>query len=351
MPEYANIVVVQTAFLGDVILTLPVVEKLKSMSPAANIDVVAGPRAVELMAGHPAVRRAISYEKRGRQSGISGLLQMIRILREQRYDAALVPHRSLRSAVLVAASSIPRRVGFDSSAGAFMFTDRVKYESSDHEVDRNLQLLRPLGFPPGRKEYPHLYPSKQDRESIGMLLASNAPDDTQPLIGIAPGTVWNTKRWLRESFVALIGKILADGCAVVLIGGREDGELCADICSAVSSPGVFSAAGRCTLLQSAELIRRCRVLVSNDSAPMHLAVAMQTPVVAIFGATVPEFGFAPYGVHDIVLGTEGLQCRPCSIHGGDRCPIQTFDCMKRISAGDVYAAIRKVLSQLQGVER
>ena len=126
---------------------------------------------------------------------------------------------------------------------------------------------------------------------------------------------------------------------IVLIGGREDEALCNRIAVESKAVEVYVTAGKFTLLQSAELLRRCKVLVSNDSAPMHLAVAMRTPVIALFGATVPSFGFAPYGEKDIVVQTEGLPCRPCSIHGGDKCPIGTFDCMVRISAEMVFEKV------------
>jgi heptosyltransferase-2 len=226
----------------------------------------------------------------------------------------------------------------------------VAYEQRLHEVDRNLQLLRPLGITPDGKESPHLFPSSEDRLVVDRFLALNKISDSQQLIGIAPGTVWNTKRWHIEGFIKLSQRLAADGFHIVLIGGPEDAARCRDICSNVGARGVTSSAGFFTLLQSAEMIRRCRLLVSNDSAPMHLAVGMQTPVVAIFGATIPEFGFAPYGRYDVVIETNGLPCRPCSIHGGDRCPITTFDCMVRISAEDVYTKIHELITKLQHTE-
>ena len=103
--------------------------------------------------------------------------------------------------------------------------------------------------------------------------------------------------------------------------------------------------GELTLLQSGELIRRCRVLIANDSAPMHMAVAVRTPVVAIFGATVPEFGFTPLGEHDVVVQTLGLECRPCAIHGGTSCPIKTFVCMKDIQVADVLDRVNDILAK------
>ena len=181
---------------------------------------------------------------------------------------------------------------------------------------------------------------RSDRSVVDGLL-KEAPEG-MPLAGIAPGTVWNTKQWLPERYSELVSKLRDEKSFVVLIGGENDRGLCERM--AGDSRNVLSAAGKLTLLQSAELIRRCSVLVCNDSAPMHCAVAMRTPVVAIFGATIPGYGFAPFGERDIIVETNGLTCRPCSIHGGAECPIHTFECMKAISTERVYNQVQAILS-------
>ena len=341
MDELNDILVVQTAFIGDVILTLPLVQALKG--PSASIDVMVIPRSAELLANHPAIREVIVFDKRGRDSGPAGVLKMARDLRRRKYDAAFVPHRSLRSAALVRLSGIRRRIGFDTSAGSFLFTDTVHYQPALHEVDRCLSLLGVMGIPQRERPLPSLFPSSKDRSEVDEFFRESGLTGESSLVGIAPGTVWNTKRWPEDRFAGLVAECRAAGLSVVLIGGREDAPLCERICR--SESGLSSAAGRLTLLQSAELIRRCRVLVSNDSAPMHLAVAMRTPVVALFGATVPEYGFAPYGHRDVVLETTGLSCRPCSVHGGDRCPIGTFECMMNISSATVFEKVLQILER------
>ena len=136
---------------------------------------------------------------------------------------------------------------------------------------------------------------------------------------------------------------MGDGLSVVLIGGPKDAELCKKIAEGMDDGGLLNAAGQFSLLQSAEMIGCCSAVVSNDSAPMHLAVGVRTPVVAIFGATVPAFGFAPTGPRNRILGVEGLACRPCGIHGGDVCPVGTFACMNGISPDEVHRAVRSIL--------
>ena len=168
------------------------------------------------------------------------------------------------------------------------------------------------------------------------------------ILAVAPGTIWNTKRWPADRFAAVCKQISSENITIVLIGGKEDEALCKEVMEIVQTKNVFSTAGELSLLQSAELIRRCKVLISNDSAPMHLAVAVGTPVIAIFGATVPEFGFAPRGPRNIVIETNGLQCRPCSIHGGDTCPINTFECMLSITPEVVVDKVKLFLESKKG---
>jgi heptosyltransferase-2 len=335
--------VIQTAFIGDAILTLPVFQVLKRVEPSTSVDALVIPRTAELFRTHPAVTRVITFDKRGEDQGLRGLRNIVGEIRQQRYDAAIIPHRSIRSAMIALLGGIPMRIGFDRSAGWLLLNERVSYDSRLHEIERNLSLLAPLGIPFNGKESPKLYPTSSDAQVIDEFLSSHGFQSRDRFIGVAPGSVWKTKRWLEESFVETIRRFVRDQHNVVLIGGKEDEELCSRIRDQVGSSQVAVAAGTLSLLQSAELIRRCAVLLTNDSAPMHLAVAMGTSVIALYGATVPEFGFAPYGNHSVVLETKGLACRPCSIHGGNRCPIETFDCMRRISTDSVVKSVKEML--------
>lgn len=334
-----SIAVVQTAFAGDVILTLPLIQLLHERYPGAELTAVTIPAAAELLAGHPAVARVLPYDKRGSDGGIRGFLRMAARLRAAGCDVAVIPHRSLRSALLAFMARIPRRIGFDRSAGRFMLTDCVRYAAADHEIARNLALAGPLGIRPEGITLPRLYPSEADVRSVDAFLRGGqaGPDDAR--VAVAPGSVWATKRWPEENFAALIRLLLGRNMRVVLIGGAEDRELCARLARGAGSAAVADAAGRFSLTGSAALIARCRGLVSNDSAPVHIAVAMGVPVVALFGPTHPRFGFAPAGPGDAVVDVDGLACRPCSIHGGNRCPTGTFDCMRRISAARVMEAL------------
>jgi heptosyltransferase-2 len=341
-----SILVLQTAFVGDVILTLPLLQLLHERFPESRITALTIPAAEGVLANHPAVTCVIVYDKRGAESGLRGLMRMASRLRAAGIDAALIPHRSLRSALLCRLAGIPVRVGFDISSGRFLLTHRVRYVTTDHEIQRNLGLAVPLGVPPPGLRFPRLFPSPADRLSVDAFIrgcfGKDAVVHTPPCIAVAPGSVWNTKRWPESNFISLMRYLLNAGWHVVLVGGAGDRDLCSRVCAAARDPRLADASGRFSLLESADLIGRCAALVSNDSAPVHMAVAMRIPVVAIYGPTLPSFGFAPLGSRDRVVDTAGLRCRPCSVHGGRRCPIGTFDCMNEISPARVRNEILAV---------
>ncbi len=316
-------------------------QALRSHFPESHIAIVTIPAVSNLLENHPAINERIQFDKKGIDGGLTGIMNLAGRLRKGMYDVAIVPHRSFRSAMVTRLAGIPRRIGFSKSSGSFLFTEIIRYREQVHEISRNLSLLEPLGVFTDSLALPDLYPSGTDREVVAGLLQQL--QHTESLVAVAPGSVWYTKRWLKERFVELVQLLSGAGFSVALIGGKGDGLLCQEIADTSGVKDVLNAAGRLTLLQSTELIRRCKVMISNDSAPMHLAVAMRTPVVAIFGATVPEFGFAPAGVHDEVMQTHGLACRPCGIHGGNSCPIRTFDCMKNITAGQVFARVKALI--------
>jgi heptosyltransferase-2 len=341
---FNNILVIQTAFIGDAILTLPLMQVLKKNYPQSSIDVVVVPRTVDIFSHHPAISSIIPYDKRGKDNGLIGFWRLRNQLRAKNYDLIVIPHRSIRSALLAWLLKPNVRIGFDRNAGRFLFTRIVYYDPTEHEIDRNLSLLSPLSLLINKIELPQLYPSDEDAQVVDSVLDSFGLNEENHIITVAPGTIWNTKRWPADRFATMCKQLSSECSAVLLVGGKEDSAMCEEIAGMSKAKNVFNVAGKLSLLQSAELIKRSQVLISNDSAPMHIAVAVATPVVAIFGATVPEYGFAPRGAHDIVIETKGLKCRPCSIHGGKTCPIGTFECMLAITPELV---VNKVMPFLQ----
>lgn len=343
-----KILVVQTAFLGDLILTLPLIQATKDALPDAQVWALVIPATAEILSGHPAVTGCLVYDKRGRDRGFAGFRQMVRRVRDSRFHLALIPHRSMRSALLATMAGISQRAGFWSSAGFFMFTRHVTRRRKVHEVERNLDLLRTLGYRFQLKP-PRVYPGEGDRRQAEAFLTRQGIHGGQMVVGVAPGSVWPTKRWLPEGFAQVIrGLWEKRGAQAVLLGSQADRELCRQIAQQAGKK-VPVAAGELSLLPAAALMESCRLVLSNDSAAAHLAAAVGRPVVAIFGPTVPDFGFAPFGEQHLIVQKQ-VECRPCGIHGGRRCPRKTFACMREIAPQQVLKVTLAMLDREEGGE-
>jgi heptosyltransferase-2 len=327
--------VVQTSFLGDMVLTTPLFAHLAKSGP---VDVVCTPAAAALVANNPSIREIISYDKRGSDSGARGFARLASRLRERKYDAAYMAQGSVRSGALAAMAGIGERVGFATSAGRLFYTTRVAPIDNMHHAARLLSLgtRDPLRETLRAELQPHLYPGRREATAVDELL-ERAPGR---LIALAPGSVWATKRW---PFYADLARKLAKDGRIVVVGAEADRSLATEVVGATSGEAI-DATGRLSLLASAELIGRSALLVTNDSAPQHLASAMNTPTLAIFGPTVPEFGFGPLAERSRILGRRDLACRPCDRHGPQKCPLGHWRCMREISADDVAAAARELLS-------
>lgn len=334
-----NILIIHTAFPGDLILATPLIQAARACFPAAKIDFVTTPICANLLETHPELNAVLVFDKHYRDREWKRLFDFARALKTNAYDLALIPHRSLRSSLLAWLAGIPQRIGFDRSAGAFLFTQKIHYEKEWHEIDRNLALLQSFHLPKFDLA-PVVFPDSRDQELIDDFLANRTP--ASRMFAIAPGSVWETKRWPADRFIKLSQMLLQEWSArVICVGGKADFDLCEMITSAFpAESGVVNVAGKFTFRQSAELIRRCDALISNDSAPLHLGVAAGTPVFAIFGPTVPAFGFAPRGENHQVIEKD-LYCRPCAIHGGRTCPTGTFLCMKGITPGEIFQHLKQ----------
>jgi len=328
--------VIQTAFLGDVVLTTPLLTALAARH--GPVDVVTTPAAAPLVETHPAVRRAVPYDKRGRDRGWGGLRDLARRLRVEGYERAYLPHRSLRTATLAFLARIPERIGFH-DGWPFFYTVVRRRPAEGHEVDRLLALARQ----PAAAYAPSLHPTPEDDRATAAVLSGGGIPDGTAFAAIAPGSIWGSKRWPHYGQLA---RRVAAQLPVVVVGGPEDAGLGDEIIRAAQDGGgprtSVNTCGKLTLRQSAALIKRAAVLVTNDSAPLHVATAMGTPIVAVFGPTLPEFGFAPIRTGDVALGVKGLDCRPCSRHGPPSCPLGHHRCMRDLTPEMVAAAIEEI---------
>ena len=327
------------------ILTTPLIERL---SRIGAVHVVATPANAAILANHPAVTSVIVFDKRGADRGLAGLRRMVRAARATGATAAYLAQGSMRTASIAWLAGIPERVGFDTSPGRLLYTRRVRYQRSWHHAQRLYSLGD--GAATGDAVYPtalrpSLHPSVADHAQADALLSSHGVQRGDPLVALAPGSVWATKRW--PSYDALAAALIAPlagapSVRLIVLGAAADGPLADAIANAVLAAGglpVIDATGKLSMLGSAALLERVRVLVTNDSAPLHLASAANTPTVALFGPTVPGFGFGPLADHHTIV-QQALACRPCGAHGPRTCPLGHWDCMRTLSVPSVVDAIR-----------
>ncbi|GAB4376320.1 MAG: glycosyltransferase family 9 protein [Calditrichia bacterium] len=339
-----KILVLQTAFIGDVILSIPLVEALHQRWPEGEIHFLTIPNSVNIVENIPFIKRLWIYDKRDRDRGLIGLLRLSKQLRQEKFDLVITPHRSFRSALLLWLARIPVRIGFDKSAGWFLYNRVVHYVPDIHEIDRNLRLLSPLGIHPTGKILPKIFCTDSDKSVVDNWLKQQRKLNDRPLIVFAPGSIWATKRWPATYWGKLANLLFEKGYAILIIGSKQDQFLLSEI-ERNSEVPLLNAMGVFTLRQSSELIGRSRLLITNDSAPTHMGVAMDVPVLTIFGPTVPRFGFYPYNSSSRVAEVSNLSCRPCSIHGGKKCPLNHFKCMKDLQPEMVFTIALEMLHE------
>jgi heptosyltransferase-2 len=343
LKKWQNVLVVQTSFLGDTVLTLPLLNEIKRRFPATRLSLLCTPRGRELLQDHVAVDEILVDDKKGLDKGWLGLWRQARLLRQKRFTMAISPHKSLRSALLLFFARIPQRVGFSQSKGWFLYNRRTKRSAKAHDVDRTLSILRVFGIQLQDCERRFGLPTKPEfQESVTEIFRSRGIHATRPVMGVNPGSVWPTKRWLPEGFARTIELLKQKyDCDVVLFGGPDDAAVAKNI-DGLCGGAAVNLAGRLSLRELPVAIGRCSLFISNDSGPMHIAVAQGVPTVSIFCATTPSLGFYPYSSRAIVL-EKALPCRPCSSHGGRRCPLGTEDCIRLITPEHVIQAVDKLL--------
>jgi heptosyltransferase-2 len=337
--------VVQTSFLGDTVLTTPLIAELARRGP---VDVVVTPASAPLLARNPDIHELFVFDKRGADSGLLGFRRLAQRVRAPDASAdappaiAYLAQRSVRSGALALAAGYTRRVGFEGSAGQTLYTARVPYREDRHHAERLWRLAFPDvsdreldAAPPMR---PKLFPGDAERAAVDELLGAGGDD--RPLVALAPGSVWATKRW---PYYGLLAQKLASRFRIAIIGGPADQSEAASIAEISGAQGVVDGTASLSLLASAEMIGRANLLVTNDSAPQHLASAMGTPTITIFGPTIEAFGFGPLAPHSISLGLDALVCRPCHHHGPPRCPLGHWRCMRELDVDAVASAVDEVL--------
>lgn len=353
--RFQNALLIQTAFIGDVVLTTPMLAAFRRNFPDTRLTVMVKPEARGILQNDPAVDDLIVFDKGrgGRHRGLTGMLRIIRDVRGRQFDLLLSPHKSHRTGLLALASGIPHRIGYaEAGLSRCAYHRRLSRPKDQPEIRRLLHFLDD-GLPG--------CDAKNDSTALRICVDADAESQARDLLAgldavrpvlIAPSSVWPTKRWTPHGFTQLIAALYAKyQKPVLLIGSPGDAPIAEDclrflrlshpeliergrvhnICGKTSLPGLYA------------LMQKSLLLVSNDSAPVHFGCAAGLPTVAIFGPTVPALGYAPIAKHSAVAELSDLACRPCGTHGAKVCPLEHFRCMRDLHAEQIMETVERVM--------
>lgn len=330
-----RILIIHTAFIGDIVLSTPLIKKLKDAYPKAELTYLTTLVGASILRNNPHISHIIEYDKRGEHKGLVGLWAIGKKLRIEAYNIVITPHRYFRSSFLTWLTGAPVRRGYDNAAGKFFYTEKIHYDKNKHEVEKLLSFVKK----DEKKRYEiEVFPGTFEKERADEIFKNI----NKKIVVIAPGSKWFTKRWPTEYFREVIKKLeKREDTVVVVVGGKEERLL--NIPLAEKS---IDLRGMTTLLELAEVIKRAAVILTNDSSPIHIASAFSNVrIIAIFGPTTKDLGFFPWSKNSEVLQVEDLECRPCSLHGGDSCPKKHFKCMVDIKPEVVLERIENVLEK------
>jgi heptosyltransferase-2 len=319
-----KILVIQTAFIGDAILAASVLEKIHQFYPDAQLDLLVRKGNEALYKDHPFLTDCLVWNKQ--EGKYKSLFRLLKQIRRQKYDKVINLHRYASSGLLTGFSGAKEKIGFDKNPFSFLFTKKIHHEigNGKHEVERNQQLIE--HFTDKLFAKPKLYPSAAAFEKVKAYKAS-------PYVCMAPSSVWFTKQLPLHKWVELCDKTDASA-TIYLLGASADSALCDEIIQKTTHKNSVNLCGKLNLLESCALMKDAKMNYVNDSAPLHLASAMNAPTTAFFCSTVPAFGFTPLADIAVVIETsKELDCKPCGLHGYKQCPLGHFDCGRTIEIG------------------
>ena len=332
-----RILIIHTAFIGDIVLSTPLIKKIKDTYPDSDITYVTTPSGEAILKNNPHLNNIIVYDKRGEHKGISGVWQLGKRLRYENFNMVITPHRYLRSSILSWLSRSPIRKGYDIASGSFLFTEKIKYDRTKHEVEKLLSFVDPEN----KKRYEiELYPGEKEKMKGDNLWKENLLEDKKVVV-LAPGSKWFTKQWPVEYFNKLAESLKKlSNVRLIVVGGKDEINL------PIEKENIIDMRGKTSLLELADILSRADVVVTNDSSPIHIASAFKKPkIFALFGPTIEKFGFFPWSLNSKVFQVDGLKCRPCGIHGGKSCPEKHFKCMRDILPEEVFNEIKEYLGE------
>ncbi len=349
--QIRKILVAEGGGIGDLIRVFPAIECLKDNFPAASISVLASPEAKEILSlfsKKDLVSEVIDYDLKDRHKGFFRKFPLILSLREKHFDLIYAPDRGegMREEVLMNfLTGIPHRFGFQKGRAGFLNTIKIELKENVPIVKQNLDILRNAGLQVTKEEIDLSVPEKDILEAK-FLVKQLTREIPSPVITIHPGASWNAgyRCWPREKYISLIQRLIKEQQRkVIIIGNRGDSETGKRILREVESPHIISVMGMATLAQTAAIIKCSSLFLGNDSGPLHIALALKIPSVAIFGSTSPEQVIGHQ--ERCVVIRKNLACSPCYVHQYDYRPdCKDFRCLNEITVDEVFNAVKKVLS-------
>lgn len=341
---FKKILVIRTDRLGDVVLTTPALKALRESCPQSHIAIMVNPHTQELLEDNPYIDEVIVYDKDKKDRGVIGFLKFVMALKKKRFDLAIVLHTKKRTELITFLADIPKRIGYGNRKFGFLLTDRIpdtRHLGLKHEIDYCLDILRKLGLKI-RDRKPYIAVKKESLKWVDDFLKTQSISGHDKIAGLHPGASCPSKRWLKERFVILANRLVEDyGFKILIIAhGKENVAIADELAKNIRSP-VINLAGRLTLSQLAAALKRCAIFISNDSGPVHIASAIGTPVISIFGrnqAGLSPLRWGPVGMRDKYLHKEV----GCSVCGAHKCEI-SFDCLKAITVEDVLKSVDDIL--------
>lgn len=336
-----RILVIQTAFIGDAILTLPMIEKLAGKFPDSAIDVVCIPAVHEIFSASPFVHQVIVMDKKNVHKSVFQLIKFAEELKKNSYTKIFSPHRSLRTTLLVMMLAVKNSYGFSNSALFHAYNNIIEYNFNIHEVQRNLDLIDFKYSSENWKIIPKLNATELSINKVKQFISSNNINNSS--IAIAPGSIWETKKYPEKYFREVIRYFSERSFTVIIIGGESDKELCNRL-AAENRNRVFSTAGLFSIVETIELLRHIKLLVTNDSAPTHFGMCANIPVLTIYCSTVSGIGFYPYNNKSLYISYNDLKCKPCGIHGYNVCPISTFECGFKLTPDKIISKMKDMIN-------
>src|SRR3989338_2386749 len=340
-----RILLIRTDRIGDVVLSTPAIKAVRDAYPAAYIAFMVRPYARDIVEGNPYLNKVIIYDKDGAHKSFIATVLFALGLRKKHFDTVFILHPTNRAHIVAFLAGIPNRIGLDRKM-ALLLTKRIKdkkFLGEKHELDYTLDILKTLGIT-AKEKSPYVPVKESAENSINIKLAREGYGGTEPLVAIAPGASCPSKRWPAERFADLVGRLKEKyGLKTVIVAGPGDAKEVAELKSHLKTE-VLDLSGKTSVGELAALFKKCRIFISNDSGPVHIASAVGTPCVVVFGrkqAGLSPKRWGPTGGKDTVLHKDA-GCKVCLAHNCEN----GFKCLKMVTVDEVFKAASETIEEV-----